>query len=113
MIPEQVRIYLCAEPTDLRRGFDGLAAMAQHLFDCAATSGHLFVFINRRNNRMKVLYWAAGGFCLWYKRLEAGQFKRPSARQSPRLTPAELAMLLEGIELRDLRRGKRYRLPER
>ena len=111
MIPEKVKIFLCSAPTDLRRGFDGLAGLAEHLFDCRATSGHLFVFVNRRRDRMKILYWDQGGYCLWYKRLEAGRFSQPQRQEGPHLTPAELAMLLEGIEVRNLRRSTRYRLP--
>lgn len=112
LIPERLKIYLCREPTDLRRGFDMLAAMAEHLFACAATSGHLFVFINRRGDRMKILYWDLGGYCLWYKRLEAGHFRLPPGGPTAELSPAELAMVLEGIEAREVRRGRRYQLPQ-
>ena len=109
-LPSSVRIFVCLEPADMRRSFDGLARMAAEVVDEDPLSGHLFVFGNKRGDRVKILYWDRDGYALWYKRLEAGVFRFPR-REGGRveMTAAELAMLLEGIELRGTRRLKRYR----
>jgi transposase len=73
-LPAAVRIYVAAEPVDLRRGFDGLAAAARSVIGADPLSGHLFVFLNRRKNRIKLLVWDRTGFLLLYKRLERGTF---------------------------------------
>jgi transposase len=107
-----MRIWLCMEPTDMRRGFDRLAEQALQLTRQHPQSGHLFVFRSRRGDRLKALYWDKDGYVLWYKRLEEGTFKLPklSAEQaSVELKASELAMLLDGIDLASIRRGKRYR----
>lgn len=84
--------------------------MAQDVVRRDPSSGHLFVFRNRRGDRVKVLYWDRDGYALWYKRLEAGVFRFPqSAQEAAELSPAELAMLLEGIRAQGLQREKRYR----
>lgn len=109
-LPAAVRIYLAAEPVDLRRGFDGLAAAVRAIIGADPLSGHLFVFINQRRNRAKILVWEASGFWLFYKRLETGRFKLPApptagARQMT-LSAADLTLMLEGIDLRGARRRK-------
>jgi len=109
------RIWLCTEPTDMRRGFDRLAAQAQQVTRQHPQSGHLFVFRSRRGDRLKALYWDRDGYVLWYKRLEEGTFKLPklAAQQvSVELKASELAMLLDGIDLASIRRVKRYRRAE-
>jgi len=94
----------------MRRSFDGLARMAVEVVAEDPLSGHLFVFGNKRGDRVKILYWNRDGYALWYKRLEAGVFRFPhGAGERVELSAAELAMLLEGIELRGARRLKRYR----
>ena len=113
-LPESVRIYLATSPTDMRKGFDGLSALIEHELGEDVYSGHLFVFVSRRGDRVKILTWERGGFVLWYKRLERGQFKRPriSARQkSVALDAGQLAMLLEGVDYSKVRRGRRWRPP--
>lgn len=109
-----LRIWLCTGRTDMRCGFDRLAALAQQVTGEDPLNGHLFVFRNRVGDRLKILYWDRDGFVLFYKRLEEGQFKLPklSATDPPRsvaLRPSELAMLLDGIDLSSVKRGKRYR----
>lgn len=107
-----VRIWLCTSRTDMRCGFDRLAQMAQEVTGQDPLSGHLFVFHNRRNDRLKILYWDRDGLVLWYKRLEEGLFKLPKLdadQRSVQLRPSELAMLLDGIDLSSIKRGKRYR----
>ena len=73
-----IRIYLCVQPTDMRRGFDRLAEEARAIAREDPFSGHLFVFRNRRENRLKVLSWDRNGFAIWYKRLERGRFAFPT-----------------------------------
>jgi transposase len=99
----------------MRRGFDRLAASAHALTQQDPLSGHLFVFLNRRRNRVKVLYWDKSGYCLWYKRLERGQFHLPhSANNVPscELDAASVTLMLEGIDLAESRRYKRFSLTE-
>ena len=105
------RIYLCTSPTDMRRGFDTLAAMVREFLGHDPFSGHLFLFISRSKDRLKILYWEADGFCVWYKRLEEGTFRVPMGAgggSSVELKASELAMLLEGIDLRSLKRTRRF-----
>ena len=109
-----VRIFVCVHPTDMRRGFDRLAATAHQVTHQDPLSGYLFVFINRRRDRVKILYWDKSGYCLWYKRLEGGQFHLPTHRleqESIELDIGQLTLLLEGIELTNTRRYKRFSLP--
>ena len=104
------RIYLCTSPTDMRKGFDTLAALVKEFLGQDPLSGHLFLFVGRGKDRLKILYWDADGFALWYKRLEEGTFRQPRAGTedpSVELKASELAMLLEGIDLKSVKRGKR------
>ena len=112
-LPPSVRIYLCLHPTDMRRSFDGLAAMTAEIMGENPLSGHLFVFRNRRGDRIKILYWDRSGYCLWYKRLEEGTFHFPHA-DSPRLEieGCQLSLILEGIQVSEARQHKRFRLRE-
>jgi transposase len=105
-----VRIWLCLRPADMRKSFDGLAAMTrQVLSQDPIASGHLFVFVSRRADRLKILWWDRDGYALYAKRLERGTFRLPAAAgDSVVLTGAELAMLLEGIELAGARRRERF-----
>jgi len=106
-----VRVYLCTSPTDMRRGFDTLAAMVRDHFGQDPLSGHLFLFVGRDKDRIKILYWDADGFALWYKRLEEGTFRLPVAKNvgaCVELKASELAMLLAGIDLTSIKRRRRY-----
>jgi len=108
-LPPTVRIYLASEPADMRRSFDSLAAMVREGLREDPLSGHLFVFRNKREDRVKILWWDRSGFALWYKRLEEGTFRfPPSQAASVRVEAAELALLLEGIDLGAVRRRKRF-----
>jgi transposase len=110
--PPSVRIWSATAPTDLRRGFDGLAALVRAQLQADPLSGHLFVFFNRRADRRKVLYWDRDGLCLWYKRLEQGRFLSPAAdAASLGLTPGHLQMILDGADVERVRRYKRCQLP--
>jgi transposase len=104
-----VRVFLCLEAVDMRRSFDGLAAAAEHVLRLDPLSGHLFVFRGRRGDRVKILYWDGDGYALWYKRLEAGVFRFPAGGGVSReVSGAELACILEGLELAHAKRRKRY-----
>lgn len=111
-LPATVRIYMAAEPVDLRRGFDGLAAATREIIRGDPLSGHLFVFANRRSNRLKILLWEPSGYLLIYKRLERGRFRLPvSARAGARhveMEATDLALMMEGIDLRGARRRERW-----
>ena len=111
--PAAVRIFVCAEATDLRGGFDRLAAAARSVIRQDPMSGHVFVFLNRRRNRMKLLVWDRTGYLLIYKRLSKGTFALPTrplpGRRHIEVDGATLMLMLEGIELTGARRRPRYR----
>ena len=109
-LPPSVRLFVCVRPTDMRRGFDGLAGMAQTLLKRDPYCGHLFLFRNRRGDRIKVLYWDTDGFCVWYKRLEQGVFRFPAGlSDGAEMALADLHLLLEGIDPAKVKRLPRYR----
>ena len=101
MIPAHVRIFVCTEPVDMRRSFDGLALVAQQKVEHDPRCGGLFVFANRRANRLKVLWFDDNGYCLLYKRLHQAIFRMPSATDAARprvcIDAAALAELLRGV----------------
>lgn len=102
-----VQIFLATEPVDLRRGHDGLITLVQSRWDVDPYSGTLFVFFGRRRDRVKVLFFSTGGFVIYYKRLEKGRFSMPAVPEGAShiaLDAASLAMLLDGIDLRVVRR---------
>jgi transposase len=113
------RIFLCTLPTDMRKSFDTLAALVESHLGQDALSGDLFVFRSRRGDRLKLLWWDEDGYAIWYKRLEEGSFVLPTADGKRAtvgahglvLRPAELAMLLDGVDLASVRRQKRYQRP--
>lgn len=99
--PAGVRIYLAMGPTDMRKGIDSLSMQVQELLKLNPFSGHLFAFRGRRGGLLKILYWDSQGFCLFAKRLEKGRFVWPITREGVvTLTPAQLSMLIEGIDWR-------------
>lgn len=112
-LPASVRIYVAAEAVDLRRGFDGLAAAVRSVIREDPLSGHLFVFTNRRRNRVKVLVWDRTGYLLLYKRLERGTFhlamEPVAGHRHVELDAGELGLMLEGVDLRGARRRERWR----
>lgn len=108
------RIWLTPAHIDMRLGFDRLAELASHVTGQNPLSGHLFLFRSRRGDRLKMLYFDKDGYVLWYKRLEEGTFKLPrieAGQKSVELRASELAMLLDGIDLRSVKRVRRYRCP--
>jgi transposase len=108
MLSPAVKIFLCAEVTDMRRSFDRLAEMTRSVLAQDPFSGYLFVFFNRPRDRVKILFWDRSGFCLYYKRLEQGYFRPLENRRE--ISSAELTLILEGLELADAKRQKRFSL---
>ena len=110
--PAAIQVFLCTVPCDMRRSFDGLSMMAEHIVRANPLSGHLFVYCNRRTDRLKILYWDRDGWAIWYKRLEAGTFQYPFSESGRKEIAAwELGVLLEGIDLKAGKRRKRFALP--
>ncbi len=108
----EVRIFFCTVPTNLSYSFDRLMGKAQEIFEQDPLSGHLFLFLNRNRDRIKILFWDRDGFAIFYKWLEVGTFEMPSAEnnaQGIELNESQLNKLLGGIDLRTGRRRKRYR----
>lgn len=113
-VPGTVKIFLCLAPTDMRKSIDGLAGLASNVLRQDPLSGQLFVFLGKRRDRVKLLYFDGDGYALWYKRLEVGTFRLPAAaadQTSLALSAGDLALLLSGVDLASVRRGKRYQRP--
>jgi transposase len=113
-IPQAVRIFIGRNPIDMRKSIDGLMSVVEEELRQDAYSGHLFVFVSRRADRVKILAWEKGGFVLLYKRLERGQFKLPHIDQETmavEIDATQLAMLLDGIEYGRVQRPKHWEPP--
>jgi transposase len=113
-LPPSVKIYVAATPVDARKSFDGLAAIVESQFGLSPMTGHMFVFLNRRGHVAQILFWDRNGFCIVKKRLEAGTFHLARTAILPdiahiEIDSAELALMLEGIDLAGSTRRKRYR----
>ena len=109
LIPTPARILVARDPVDFRKGIDGLAAVCEVHLGEEPLDGTLFVFVNRRRNGMKMLVWTHGGFLMLYKKLEKGRFRWPPMEADRgTITPAELAALMEGIDLSRARRLSRW-----
>ena len=107
------RIFFAAGATDMRKGFDGLQGIVSGVLQQDPLSGHLFLFINRRRDKLKILYWDGDGLAIWYRRLEQGTFQMPRVtadQKSAELRSDELTMLLRGVDYQNVRRRKRYSL---
>jgi transposase len=108
------RVWVATASVDMRKGFDGLAALVE-ASGLDLYSGHLFVFLSRRRDRVKVLVWERGGLGLYYKRLEKGRFSRLEVQPGERMLniePVELAMLLDGVDLGAVRRTRMWEPPK-
>lgn len=112
--PASVRVFFARQPADMRRSLDGLAALTRQGLGANPLNGHLYVFRNRIGDRVKILYWDRSGLALWYKRLERGTFSLPRGDDEDRveMSPADLFLILEGVELSSANRRKRFELPE-
>jgi transposase len=108
-----MRVFLALDATDMRKSFPGLAARVRSMGNHDPLSGHLYCFFNRRRTIMKSIYWDRSGYCIVAKRLERGTFVVPSPdeRGVIELEPAELSLLLEGIDLRGAKRRARWKPP--
>ena len=107
------RIWVCLQPQDGRKGFDGLAAVVTNYLRRDPLAGDLYVFRNRRGDRLKILAWQGDGYALYVRRLERGTFAFPVGDTADlSVTATELAMILGGIELPGARRRARYQRPE-
>lgn len=112
-IASQTRIFIAVQATDMRKGFDGLCGVVSDTLKQDPLSGALFLFINRRRDRMKVLYWDGDGLAIWYRRLEQGTFQIPAPNDqltAVELRSDEFTMLLRGIDLSSVKRRKRFQL---
>lgn len=112
-LPPSVRLFVATQPVDGRKGPDSLMALVRDLFRLDVFSGHLFVFFSRRFDRVRIVYWDRNGIAMWTKRLEQGRFRpgtgSPNAEFDVRsLEAAELALILEGIDLAGSRRRPRW-----
>ena len=107
-LPPSVRLFVARGATDMRKSFDTLAALVIEVIEEDPQSGHLFLFVNRRRDRLKVLWWDRSGYCLLAKRLEHGQFRvfdrADGNAGSFEMSASELALILEGIDLRGAKR---------
>ena len=111
LVPAQLKFYLYCQPTDMRKGFDGLYGLVTTALESDPLSGDVYVFLNRRRDRIKLLFWDSDGFWIFYKRLEKGTFQLPPDSQelsSIQLPYDELMMIIEGIDLRYIKRRNRY-----
>lgn len=105
------RIFFAVGATDMRKGFNGLQGLVSGVLQQDPLSGSLFLFVNRRRDKLKILYWDGDGLAIWYKRLEQGTFQLPQVtadQRSAEIRSDELTMLLRGIDLSTVRRRKRY-----
>ncbi len=113
--PAGVKLYLATGATNLRNSFNGLSMMVEHEFGLDAMAGNLFVFLNRRANQVRILFWDRDGFCIIGKKLERGTFRRnhkgADGKSHVEIESTDLALLLEGIEIKEVRRSKRYKAP--
>ena len=111
-LPPSVRLFVARGATDMRKSFDTLAALVIDMIEEDPQSGHLFLFVNRRRDRLKVLWWDRSGYCLLAKRLEQGQFRvfdrADGNAGSFEMSASELALILEGIDLRGARRRQSH-----
>lgn len=110
-MPPTVRLFVASGPVDLRKGFDSLSALVQSSWGHDPLCGFLFVFYNRRGDQVRVLFWDRTGYCIVAKRLARGRFRFPGGVDGPcvEMDVAEMTLILEGIDLTNARRQKRWR----
>jgi transposase len=116
-LPPQVRVFLYRLPTDMRKSFNGLVALTESALKQDPLSGSFFVFLNRRRDRIKILYWGQTGFCIWYQQLQKGTYQLPAADMLEELetievTRSQLSLILDGIDLSSARQRMRFQLPK-
>ncbi len=112
----QVRVFLFRRPTDMRKSFHGLVALVETGLQQDPLSGSLFVFVNQRRDRMKILYWGNTGYCIWYQQLQKGTYQLPDPQsldnqETLEVTRSQLSLILDGIDLSSARQRTRFQLP--
>lgn len=104
-IPTGLKIFIATNAMDMRKSLDGMSALVSQALKKDVFSGHLFVFRNKRGDKIKIFYWDRNGYCSWYKRLEQGSFRLPRVSEATCcVSPGELSLILEGIDLHDRQR---------
>lgn len=116
-LPPQMRIFLFRQPTDMRKSFHGLIALIESALKQDPLSGSLFVFVNRRRDRIKILYWGQTGFCIWYQQLQQGTYQLPDResieqQENIEVSRSQLSLILDGIDLGSVRQRRRFQLPQ-
>ncbi len=113
-ISNQLRVFLCTEPADMRKNINGLSGLVRKSMTLDPLSGHLFVFRNQRGDRLKVLYFDNDGFAIWYKMLQRGTFRFPDltnySSAGLEIDHSTLRLILDGIDLSTIRRQQRYKI---
>ena len=114
-LPPQIRIFLYRSPTDMRKSFNGLIGLIESALKQDPLSGSLFVFVNRRRDRVKILYWGQTGYCIWYQQLQKGTYQLPrheslDGQDAVELSRSELSLILDGIDLASVRQRPRFQL---
>lgn len=117
-LPPQIRVFLYRQPTDMRKSFNGLVALTESQLKQDPLSGSLFVFVNRRRDRIKILYWAQTGFCIWYQQLQKGTYQIPEHesledQDTLEVTRSQLSLILDGIDLTSVRQRMRFQLQQK
>lgn len=112
-LPPQIRVFLYRSPTDMRKSFHGLVALTESALKQDPLSGSLFVFVNRRRDRIKILYWGQTGFCIWYQQLQKGTYQLPDEeslqeQETIEVTRSQLSLILDGIDLSSARQRMRF-----
>jgi len=113
LLSPQTKVFMATAPTDMRKSFRGLIALAEAVLNQDPALGHLFVFVNKRRDMLKILHWDGSGWWIWYRQLERGTFQLPpqgaAAEGGIELTPSQLSMILDGVDLGSARQRLRYR----
>jgi transposase len=114
-IASSTRIFVATSPTDMRKGFDGLQGLVSNALGQDPLSGHLFLFVNRRRDKLKVLYWDGDGLAIWYRRLEQGTFQMPTInddKTAAEINREDLVMLIRGLDYENVHRRKRFKITD-
>ena len=112
-LPPQIQVFLYRRPTDMRKSFNGLVALTESKLKRDPLSGSFFVFVNRRRDRIKILYWGETGFCIWYQQLQRGTYQLPcheslDEEDTLEVSRAQLSLILDGIDLASARQRLRF-----
>lgn len=114
-MPPQIRVFLYRKPTDMRKSFHGLVALTEAQMKQDPLSGSLYVFVNRKRDRIKILYWGQTGYCIWYQQLQKGTYQLPTSQSlenddTLEVSRSQLSLILDGIDLASARQRPRFEL---